>query len=96
VDVDADPEIRRHTGGGFERIVAAGERGMDADQAAASRGQKPAILLEPPPRPVFTVAIGDAVGAHNPDSDLCAGIGDRLSPSCPAPALRALPTSPTT
>ena len=62
VDVDADAEVVGQAGGRVQRVVGAGERGVDADQAAAAGPEEPLVLGEAAPGAVGAVAVGDAVG----------------------------------
>ena len=76
VDVDADPEVSRQAGGGAQRLVGAGEGGMDAHQAPAAGPDEALVLGQAAPGTVGAVAIGDAVGQQRPHPDLGAGGGD--------------------
>ena len=78
VDVNADAEIFGQPGGGLQRVVRAGEGGMDADVARTSRLDEPFVFLQTPLGAVWAVAVGDAVGSEYPDAHFGAGVGDDI------------------
>ncbi len=76
VDVDADAEVPGQPDDRVERVVRQGEAGVRPDQAPAPGPQEPLVLGQAGLGPVGAVAVGDLVGAHHPDADLGAGLGD--------------------
>ena len=76
VDVHADAEVGGQSGGGRQRVVGAGERGVHPDHAAAAGAQVALVLRQTAAGAVGAVAVGDAVRGVQPHADLGAGVGE--------------------
>ena len=71
-----DAEVGCQPGRRLQGGVGAGEGGVDAHEAASPGAQEPLVLLQPAPRPIGPVTVGDAVGEPGAHPDLGAGLGD--------------------
>ncbi len=76
VDVDTHSQIVGQPGGSRQRLLRAGERGVNADQAPTSLLQKSLVLGQAPLGALWAVAVGDPVGTQRPNAHLGAGLGD--------------------
>ncbi len=78
VHVHADAQVAGQSCCGVERLVAAGERGVDADHPATTGADEALVLGQTTAGAVGTVAVGDPVRAHDAHPHLGARLRDHV------------------